>query len=209
LPQLQHAFKNKPRVAPAETTALLYSPPPAKHQTRASEIDTRNRIGGVCIRRAAAALQKLPFQKYFKKRANGDCGDGIVNPLANQGVADKYWAQRKRLFSKFDDAIQLDQEGWFSVTPEAIANHIALRMTMQHAGRRESMVVLDAFAGVGGSAIAFARRPEVSRVICVDTDLDRLKMAAHNCFIYGIPKEKMLLSMVIRLLFSMRMLMES
>jgi trimethylguanosine synthase len=44
-------------------------------------------------------------------------------------VADKYWAQRKRFFSKFDDGIKLDKESWYSVTPESIAGHTARRVS--------------------------------------------------------------------------------
>ena len=51
-----------------------------------------------------------------------------MNPYPKSDVADRYWAQRKRLFSKFDAGVQLDGESWYSVTPEAIANHIATRM---------------------------------------------------------------------------------
>ena len=39
----------------------------------------------------------------------------------------KYWAQRYRLFSKYDDGVKLDQESWYSITPEKIAEHIAER----------------------------------------------------------------------------------
>jgi trimethylguanosine synthase len=46
----------------------------------------------------------------------------------------------------------LDEEGWYSVTPEAIATQIAERCRCD--------VVLDAFCGVGGNAIAFARTCE-------------------------------------------------
>jgi trimethylguanosine synthase len=143
----------------------------------------------VCIKRAESA--KGPPAKYydeatFKRLPNGDCGDGIVNPHPKAQVADKYWAQRKRLFVKYDQGIQLDREGWYSVTPEAIANHIARRMVAGNNG----MVVLDACAGVGGNAIAFARRPEVSLVVCVDNDDARLRIAANNCSVYGIPRDK-------------------
>ncbi len=64
----------------------------------------------------------------MKELPNGDCGDGLVNPFPKDEVADKYWAQRKRLFSKFDEGLQLDRESWYSVTPEAIAEHIASRV---------------------------------------------------------------------------------
>lgn len=46
--------------------------------------------------------------------------------------------------------IQLDEEGWFSVTPE----EIAARQARRCAGVG---VVIDAFAGVGGNAIQFAK----------------------------------------------------
>jgi trimethylguanosine synthase len=144
----------------------------------------------VCIKRAESA-KGAPAKYYdeatFKRLPKGDCGDGIVNPHPKAQVADKYWAQRKRLFVKFDQGIQLDREGWYSVTPEAIANHIARRMV---AGNDNGMIVMDACAGVGGNAIAFARRPEVSLVVCVDNDDARLRIAANNCSVYGIPRDK-------------------
>jgi trimethylguanosine synthase len=146
----------------------------------------------------------------FRNLPNGDCGDGIVNPHPKTVVSDKYWSQRKRLFSKFDGGIQLDSEGWFSVTPEAIANHIATKMigtaraVQQHtaisendndddkSGDRRGLIVLDAFAGVGGNAIAFALQDHVDLVVCVDTCRDRLQLAAHNCRVYSVPPEKVL-----------------
>lgn len=33
------------------------------------------------------------------------------------GIPFKYWAQRYRYFSRFDDGIALDAESWYSVTP--------------------------------------------------------------------------------------------
>lgn len=60
----------------------------------------------------------------------------------------KYWCQRYLLFSRYDSGIKMDEEGWFSVTPEAIARH--------HATRCGGGVVIDCFAGVGGNAIQFA-----------------------------------------------------
>ena len=40
---------------------------------------------------------------------------------------DKYWDQRYRLFSKYDHGVKLDDESWYSVTPEIISRHIANR----------------------------------------------------------------------------------
>lgn len=50
------------------------------------------------------------------------------NPHPPSEVHDKYWCQRRRLFSRFDMGVQLDSEGWFSVTPEIIADHVAVRV---------------------------------------------------------------------------------
>ena len=70
----------------------------------------------------------------------------------NHGASTTDFAQRTRYFSKYDDGCLLDEEGWYSVTPEAIATQIAERCRCD--------VVLDAFCGVGGNAIAFARTCE-------------------------------------------------
>ena len=139
---------------------------------------------------AKAPLTKYPYQ-HFHPRPNGDCGDGILNPYPTLEVNNKYWAQRKRLFSRYDEGIKMDKEGWFSVTPEAIANHLASRVVKMH--NCTGLVLFDAFAGCGGNAIAFARRPEVSLVLCSDTDIDKLRQVANNARVYGIGKEKIIL----------------
>ncbi len=46
----------------------------------------------------------------------------------------------------------LSTEGWFSVTPEKIAEHIALRVKDSFS----TELIIDAFCGVGGNAIQFA-----------------------------------------------------
>ncbi|XP_027876699.1 trimethylguanosine synthase isoform X2 [Xiphophorus couchianus] len=93
----------------------------------------------------------------------------------------KYWAQRYRLFSRYDEGIRLDREGWFSVTPEKIAEHIALRVEQSFA---DSQVVIDAFCGVGGNAIQFALTGK--RVVAIDIDAERLAMARHNSVVYNV-----------------------
>lgn len=62
----------------------------------------------------------------------------------------KYWCQRYLLFSRFDDGIRMDEEGWFSVTPESLARH--------HAIRCDGGIIVDCFTGAGGNAIQFAQR---------------------------------------------------
>ncbi|ETV74909.1 hypothetical protein, variant 1 [Aphanomyces astaci] len=88
----------------------------------------------------------------------------------------KYWAQRYALFSKFDLGIELDHEGWFSVTPEVIAAH--------HATRIACDVVVDAFTGCGGNAIQLAMT--CHHVIAIDVDPAKIAIAKHNATIYGV-----------------------
>jgi len=145
--------------------------------------------------KTAFKKQKQP-QKKFQHLPNGDAGDGIINPHPKNEVADKYWAQRKRLFSRFDQGIKLDKEGWFSVTPEAIANHIATRVAVSVSRNisqeQKSTIVLDAFCGCGGNAIAFALKSEISTVICVDLDINKLRMAVHNASIYDVDPNRLI-----------------
>jgi trimethylguanosine synthase len=107
----------------------------------------------------------------------------------------KYWNQRRRLFSRFDQGILLDEEGWFSVTPEQIADHVAARTvdlykSVQTSSMDNDLIVLDAFCGCGGNSIAFARHASVKLVVCVDIDRSKLLRAANNAFIYEIPVHK-------------------
>lgn len=88
----------------------------------------------------------------------------------------KYWFQRYRLFSLFDKGIKMDKEGWYSVTPERIAEHIAERCRCD--------LIVDAFCGVGGNAIQFAFTCE--RVIAIDIDPVKIACAHHNAKIYGV-----------------------
>ncbi|KAH9893156.1 S-adenosyl-L-methionine-dependent methyltransferase [Cubamyces lactineus] len=88
----------------------------------------------------------------------------------------KYFSQRERYFSMYSSGCLLDEEGWYSVTPERVADQIAERCRCD--------VILDAFCGVGGNAIAFARTCE--RVIALDISPVRLALARHNAAIYGV-----------------------
>lgn len=78
----------------------------------------------------ASEAEPEPATLFFGSDSDegGDAMDaeqspGEANPYGPE-IA-KYWAQRYRLFSRFDEGIQLDRESWYSVTPEKIAEHIA------------------------------------------------------------------------------------
>ncbi|XP_066969831.1 uncharacterized protein Tgs1 [Macrobrachium rosenbergii] len=88
----------------------------------------------------------------------------------------KYWAQRHRLFLRYDEGIRLDEESWYSVTPEMIAAH--------HAYRCRCDVVVDAFCGSGGNAIQLAST--CKSVIAIDIDPAKIELARHNAAIYGV-----------------------
>eukprot|EP00462_Mataza_sp_D1_P014260 CAMPEP_0175151316 /NCGR_PEP_ID=MMETSP0087-20121206/18425_1 /TAXON_ID=136419 /ORGANISM="Unknown Unknown, Strain D1" /LENGTH=267 /DNA_ID=CAMNT_0016437493 /DNA_START=24 /DNA_END=827 /DNA_ORIENTATION=- len=88
----------------------------------------------------------------------------------------KYYAQRFLLFSLYDYGVMMDDVGWYSVTPEEIAVHVAKRCACD--------VIIDAFCGVGGNAIQFAKTCQF--VIAIDIDPVRLACARHNAMIYGV-----------------------
>jgi trimethylguanosine synthase len=89
----------------------------------------------------------------------------------------KFYRNRYDLFSLYDQGCQLDDEGWYSITPESIARHTAqLAVTPS--------LVWDAFCGVAGNAIQFAVAGH--HVIASDISLMRLEMARHNAEIYGV-----------------------
>ena len=87
-------------------------------------------------------------------------------------------------------------EGWFSVTPEKIARHIAKRCRCN--------VIVDAFCGVGGNTIQFAFTCEkgismfilkkqqnffiflIHLVIAIDIDPKKIEMAKQNAKVYGV-----------------------
>lgn len=99
------------------------------------EINPFEKLSIFCLLVPLAKIKRNAKPK--SKEAQG------VTPLV-----EKYWAQRYNLFSRYDDGIKMDEEGWFSVTPEAIA--------IRQAERSGGGLVIDCFAGVGGNAIQFA-----------------------------------------------------
>ncbi|MGH0135973.1 UNVERIFIED_CONTAM: hypothetical protein FKN15_025240 [Acipenser sinensis] len=125
----------------------------------------------------ASNLKKTKKKKKKKKKKN-TCT--VPPEIAADPELAKYWAQRYRLFSRFDEGIKLDHEGWFSVTPEKIAKHIAVRA-------QESFhcdVIIDAFCGVGGNSIQFALAGK--KVIAIDIDPVRIALAQNNAEVYGV-----------------------
>ncbi|NIG60342.1 trimethylguanosine synthase [Pontoporia blainvillei] len=119
-------------------------------------------------------------KKKKKKKSKNRKGIGLPPEITAVPELAKYWAQRYRLFSRFDDGIKLDREGWFSVTPEKIAEHIAGRVSQSF----QCDTIVDAFCGVGGNTIQFALTGK--RVIAVDINPVKIDLARHNAEIYGV-----------------------
>ncbi|KAM6444795.1 trimethylguanosine synthase isoform 2-T2 [Rhynochetos jubatus] len=129
-----------------------------------------------------AVDEKITTKKKEKKRRRRKkiTLGAIPAEIAADPELAKYWAQRYRLFSRFDEGVKLDREGWFSVTPEKIAEHIAIRVSESF----NCDIIVDAFCGVGGNAIQFALTSK--RVIAIDIDPEKLSLARHNAEVYGV-----------------------
>jgi trimethylguanosine synthase len=122
------------------------------------------------IQRLEATAEKLQHQVNLIYRRQ-------TSPFGPQ--SQEAWDHRYALFSRFDRGIQTDAVGLYSVTPEKTAKEIAKEIRSEV----KAETIVDAFCGIGGTAIAFAG---VSRKIyAIDTDHGRLDMARHNAGIYG------------------------
>ncbi|XP_010922735.3 uncharacterized protein [Elaeis guineensis] len=133
-------------------------------ESQTSELDGRHEITTTGKKKRARRLRS--HRRALSEFALQAVKEGLL----------KYWLQRYLLFSRFDDGIKMDEEGWFSVTPELIARH--------HASRCGNGIVIDCFTGVGGNAIQFAMKS--SHVIAVDINPQKIEYAQHNASIYGV-----------------------
>lgn len=120
--------------------------------------------------------------------ASGTCEGTCEGTCDTLGVDYKYWYQRHRLFKKWDLGITLDTEAWFSVTPEVIAEHHAVRCSEIAASLRSSQhgpVMLDAFCGAGGNTIQFALKK--MNVVAVDNRPETIQIVSKLVFLTNIP----------------------
>jgi tRNA G37 N-methylase Trm5 len=65
----------------------------------------------------------------------------------------------------------------------AIAEHVS------EGAPKEKKIIIDAFAGAGGNAIAFALSGRWDQVFAIEKDPAVLKCAKHNAEIYGVDKK--------------------
>ena len=95
-----------------------------------------------------------------------------------EGVHNKYWDQRYRLFERFDEGILLDGESWYSITYETIGDHIIRRccelaQEVFSTSKKKSIAnIIDGFSGCGGIAIHAAKQ----NILTVAVDIDEKKL---------------------------------
>ncbi|KAJ4300717.1 putative diacylglycerol O-acyltransferase tgs1 [Kalmusia sp. IMI 367209] len=117
----------------------------------------------------------------------------------------KYWFQRFKIWQKYHEGVWMTEDAWFGVTPEPIAKYINNSHTtiitrgltlcskiathISESAPKEKTIIIDAFAGVGGNAIAFARSGRWEQVFAIEKDPKTMKCAKHNAAIYGVEKK--------------------
>lgn len=86
---------------------------------------------------------------------------------------------------QYELGIKFDEEAWYSVTPEAISEHQASRCaTPRPSNENRLSLIFDAFCGVGGNSISFAKKGFF--VIACDVDPTKVYKARENSKIYGV-----------------------
>ncbi|CAN8308032.1 unnamed protein product [Cochlearia groenlandica] len=120
---------------------------------------------------------KVKKRSRLKKSFSiGKSNPNVAKKISKSPKIQKYWNQRYDLFSRFDQGIEMDEEGWYSVTPEVIA--------IKQADRFLGKSVIDCFSGVGGNTIQFAK--VCSSVIAIDIDPAKVELARNNAMVYGV-----------------------
>ncbi|KAJ1954718.1 RNA trimethylguanosine synthase activity protein, partial [Dispira parvispora] len=172
--------------SPADEPSLMPTNPSSASKKRRKRKRGENQAGASPVKTASTeaspakpreqAMPKSRSAKNAKRQwmTSKDIYPGTITEVPRQLI--KYWHQRYNLFSQYDKGIWMDEQGWYSVTPEAIAHDIAKRC--------EGKTVIDAFCGVGGNTIQFAQ--VCTRVIAIDIDPQRLECAKHNAEVYGV-----------------------
>lgn len=139
--------------------------------------DNKNRllckVSTVKLFPSASSLER--FKESMKtKKLNQKYGNRDVE--FNSEI-DRYWDKRYFLFERFDQGIKLDEQSWYSVTPQAVADYISSKVNVKS-------TILDAFCGAGGDALKLAM--VCDRVIANDIDYNKITCLINNAKIYDI-----------------------
>lgn len=164
--------------ADGEASATLSAPgavPPSSAPPRTSPPSTPvSSLPGADAVSSAASPASAQARRQVRVR--------LPLPAELSRTAARYWLQRYALFSRFDEGILMDEEGWFSATPELIARYHAERAREAAVPGRPS-AALDAFAGVGGNTVQLAG--VFSRVSAIELSPERMEILKNNARVYG------------------------
>lgn len=106
------------------------------------------------------------------------------NKSQDTAIIRKFFKRKYDLFSKFDEGIQLNDQQWYSVTPESIARYTALQI--QHRFPNTT-TVFDPFGGAGGNTIQLGLF--FDRVIYNELDKKTYEDGINNAGVYGLEVE--------------------
>lgn len=66
---------------------------------------------------------------YRDKGSKRNEYENMLTQMPTDNHLKRYWQKRYYLFSKFDRGILIDDESWYSVTPEPMAKYIAQKIS--------------------------------------------------------------------------------
>jgi len=131
------------------------------------------RIANIHLSPNAAALKReLAQSKPYYNR---------IKETQNVSNIDRFWAQRYALFERFDEGIRLDDSSWARTPPGPVCEWIAGKCS-------QAKLILDAFAGVGGTSIRIAGAPRCVKIIANDWNGRRLQCLINNAKVYDVDR---------------------
>jgi hypothetical protein len=92
---------------------------------------------------------------------------------------ERFWNQRYLIFEKFDEGVKLDEGSWSTTPPEQVCEFIAGKC----AGAK---VILDGFAGAGGTAIKLANVNSCVKLVANDWSSGKLTCLLNNAKVYEV-----------------------
>ena len=98
--------------------------------------------------------------------------------IPEEQLSNKYYYQRYYYFSLFDSGIKMDEESWYSVTPEEIS--IFISNLIKNSSEK---TILDAFCGCGGNTIQFSKN--FKKVIANDISENKINLTINNVKVYN------------------------
>ena len=170
-------YTNEASMHPSPSSGDYQQPRQSETEPEPITIDSMSNVNEHQIPMPVAHYD-LPHGRRRRPRkftGRGGPGDALPHRLH------KYWLQRYSLYSRYDEGIIIDEEGWYSATPEVISWHHAKRAI---AAVGPSCLAVDCFGGTGCNAIQLALAG--CHVMAVELDPHKAALLQHNAQIYGV-----------------------